>query len=405
MTKHNGPGDGSLRLRKDGRWEYRVVVGRDKDDKPIRKSFFSRDKTGIGAKKKYKEFLSTQEVPLEKIQTVEHWAKQWLETYKRTKVASKSYHNYELYVNKHIIPELGKMKLDQVRAAHIEKLFTSKANLSYSARKHIDIALNAIFVTAIKNRLCHENPTEEFKLEKKVKKSPVAYSGAEVNAILEFVKTHKWGHFVELLLYTGVREGELCGLRWCDVHTDEFYIAITQTVAEREPEGDEALEYIKGKKKLRKRYYEIKETPKGNRDRNVTLTAKGAACFDRVPKSGIFVLPGDGGAFLTPNQFIYRYETVFKALNADRAARRIKALSEIENPTQEQIKAINESYAPVELLSPHKCRHTYATHMLRSGADIRTVQEQLGHADITTTELYTKVDLESRKNNVAKLSY
>lgn len=377
MPKRKSPGDGSLRQRKDGRWEYRAVVGRNEYGDPQYKSFYSTDKTGVGAKKKHKAFMQASTDSITKSQTVAAWARLWLQIYKKGKIAPRSYSNYELYVEKHIIPALGNLLLTEVRPAHIEKLMTAKSEKSTSTRKHILLALNGIFSSAIENKKCEYNPCKNVIAEERTVLLPKSWSREEVLEILSFAPSHKYGSYVELLLYTGLRIGEMCALLWSDVDLDEGLITVKRTLSITDETGTK---------------YKEKESTKSGRDRIVALSPLGVDAFKRVKKTGIYVFTNKNGKYITPDAYRKRYDLVFSDLNAKIAA------EHVENK-------IPGLPVLVPALSPHKCRHTYATHLLAGGANIRAVQEQLGHARITTTEIYTHVDIETKKSNALKLSY
>ena len=127
---------------------------------------------------------------------------------------------------------------------------------------------------------------------------------------------------------------------------------------------------------------------KGGRERMVPLTTQARQALEdylsvrkRFMPSG--KPPAGAKSFLFPSRLA---ETGY--LTRQRFAQMLKTLA-------------NDAGLDPELVSPHVLRHAFATHLLSNGADLRAVQKMLGHADITTTQIYTHVLADRLKSAVA----
>ncbi|MBU4272968.1 MAG: site-specific tyrosine recombinase XerD [Planctomycetes bacterium] len=148
--------------------------------------------------------------------------------------------------------------------------------------------------------------------------------------------------FLELLYATGCRASEISHLKLSDVHLDESYCVCCG---------------------------------KGDKERMVPLNFRAIEAFRAYlqaerPKLAARVSTPPDWALLSQRGKRLRRERIWELLKE--YARRVGAPPEV---------------------SPHTLRHSFATHLLAGGADLRHVQEMLGHASIATTQIYTHVDL------------
>lgn len=120
---------------------------------------------------------------------------------------------------------------------------------------------------------------------------------------------------------------------------------------------------------------------KGNKERMIPLGLPALRAVEawldvRQPKGGRWLFPAGNPA---------------KPIGRDVVATMLKKLAA-------------EAGVPPSTLSPHVLRHSFASHLLAGGADLRSVQQMLGHADIATTEIYTHVQ-EERLTSLVKSSH
>lgn len=229
-----------------------------------------------------------------------------------------------------------------------------KSGLNVRSRCRAQVSLRQFYRFLLRENLAKEDPTETLEMPKMGRKLPQWLSLEEVESLLLAPDlTTNLGlrdkAMFELLYATGLRVSELIGLKLDQIHLTEAYLlAFGKGSKERlVPIGRSAIEWIR-------KYLE---------------NARAA------------LLKGKN----LPHLFISQKRTAI---------------------TRQQFWYLMKRYALKigirKNLSPHLLRHSFATHLLERGADLRAVQTLLGHSDISTTQIYTHIDT-SRLKEVVKL--
>ena len=207
------------------------------------------------------------------------------------------------------------------------------------------------------NGLCSRNPCDGIKIKPDTTfKHIEVYSPDEIACIIAHLD-QPFGTAIAILLYTGIRSEEIMGLRWNDIDQKNRTITIRRVVT-----------------RVAKGEFAPVETTKSDRIRVITYGDQLAAHLRAAPRTSIYVVPAVRGGYMTPGSFRRQYDNFFKGLTVRR-------------------------------LSPHKLRHTYATYLIKGGAELRAVQTLLGHSSVKVTEIYTHVDTEDRRKATAQLAY
>ena len=222
-------------------------------------------------------------------------------------------------------------------------LAAHSASLSKRSQSRELSALTSFFDWLVIEGERKDNPCDVVDSPKIGRYIPAVLSVEEVGAIIDGVdvrtaKGIRDKAILEILYGCGLRVSELCGLLISHVYVDEGFVRVVG---------------------------------KGNKERLVPMGESAAAAFtDWLGVRGEAYAPE-----CSDIAFLNRFGKPLSRISVFKLVREYALLAGV---TKE--------------ISPHTFRHSFATHLIENGADLRVVQEMLGHENITTTEIYTHID-------------
>lgn len=261
--------------------------------------------------------------------------------------------------------------LDAQDIGHFIEQLTTRRNVAASTQGQ---ALSAL-VFFYRQVLGREDLGQfEFARSKKPRRLPVVLTQTEIRRLFEGISSPTHQLMANILYGSGLRLMECIRLRILDIDFGYRQIVVRDT---------------KGKKD---RVVPIPERIQESLEQQVAKVRELHAEDLRKGHGAVF-LPG-GLARKYPNaEREFRWQYLFPAarLSLDPRSGVTRRHHLHENSLQKQIKKAAEAAAIPKKINCHALRHSFATHLLENGYDIRTVQELLGHANVSTTMIYTHV--------------
>lgn len=370
-------GAGSIRQRADGTWEGRITVGSDPGTgKPIRKSIYGKTQKEVRQKLTAVQRSiddGTYRTPSK--MTVTQWLDEWMETFCAVKIKPLTYSSYEIAIKKHIKPAIGALKLQAVNGVHIQKLYNSMISAGLSAKtvKNISAIMHKAFSVAQKQGIIQANPCNAAELPKAAQKEIRPLTDAEIPLFLRAIAESPMENAYALCLFAGLREGECLGLSWPQIDFESQRITINQQLQKEKSKGA--------------RYYIAPSTKSGK------------------------------ARTIEPPKIAFQY------LRAEwkRQAENKLAVGDLWNNQDDlvftdemgQHLAISTFYKNFKRIAasigrpdarPHDLRHTAATVAIASGADIKSVQDLLGHATASfTLNVYAHSSDQMKKDTATRM--
>lgn len=373
MARKRKNGEGTVRLRKDGRWEGRIVIGYDENGLPKTKNVLAKTKGECIEKLKALKNSITPDTPikLKADMPFGEWLDYWYETYCKPNARPATQRTYEGYIRLYLHPRLGSIPLNKVTINDIQQMCTwmmtearldqknGDSGLSDSQVRNCYSLCDRVLEKAVTEKLIVRNPAKGCKLPPDRPKKMKVLSREDMQKVLIQAKEENYYELFLLEFATGLRLGELMALQWDDVNlvTGELRInkqvnLVGSKLVISEPKTKAAVRTLILPPSVRKVLAEYKT---------------------RVNSRWLFPSPKKDDLPIIPSAVSRRLHTLLE-------------------------------HAGCEQVRFHDLRHTFATNALAHGMDIKTLSTILGHvSSATTLNTYSHVTDEMRQRAAVKI--
>lgn len=273
---------------------------------------------------------------------------------------------YQNVLNKHIIPQLGDIRLNALKSHHIQELLNDIIQKGHHRTAEIvKLTIKQIIQQAIINEYIYKDVSLKVSLPQSKKKEKRALTTEEKLLIEKSKLTQKERVFVDLLYYTGARRGEALALTVKDIDFINRKLIINKNLVLKDSQSD------------------IKNSPKTDAgNRLIPLPTKLLSELKEylANVSSIYLFTKQNGELMTKSSFRRFWDNILDKMN-------IAAGGDKFSRSETAIRLVSKD------ITPHIFRHTYATNLYYADIDVKTAQRLLGHSNIQITlEIYTHLN-------------
>ena len=352
-----------VRKRDDGRWEGRIVVGHKKNGDPIHRYVLARTQKELIVKlhnciEMYRDADLTEDSNM----TLGEWLDRWINEYMIFTIRESTLDSYKAMIKNQIKPYLGDRPLSALTTQELQKFYNTVkkkgrvkpdklhgTELADSMVRGIHMMLHEALDMAVRLRLIVKNPTVGTTIPKNNYPPKQILNDEQLDRFMKRIRQdERWYDFFYTELTTGLRRGEICGLKWEDFDAENGKLKVRRSVAKRKGGG-----------------LNIGETKTETGTRTIVLPPSLlktlVAYKETVDSEWMFPSPTDNGRPRNPSSVRKRLQLILER-------------------------------AGCKKVRFHDLRHTFATMALEHGMDVKTLSATIGHvSSATTLDIYSHI--------------